>query len=102
MLDSDDWDDLDAAGEAAKRAVPGVVLRHRSSGTLTWALLHQMEAEVLAELVASGEHPAVVLQMIRSAPVFGYPVDDRPVSFGGASVVPVIFGQIEEVWNWVH
>jgi hypothetical protein len=101
-MDEDDWDDLAAADEAAKRAVPAVVMRYRESSALTWALLHQMESEVLAELAASGEHPDFALNMIRSAPVLGYPRDDRPASFGGAAVVPIIFRQIEKVWNTVH
>lgn len=102
MLDSQVWDELDIAGEAAERVVPGVVMRHRSAGILTWALLHQMEAEVLAELEASGEHETAILRMIRSAPVFGYPTDERPASFENASVVPVIFGQIDDAWKRVH
>jgi len=101
-MDPDDWDELTAAGEAAGRIVLEIVSRHRCAGFLTWALLHQMESEVLAELRARGEHPASALNMIRSAPVLGYPNDDRPVSFSGASIVPIIFGQIEEAWNLVH
>lgn len=101
-MDMNDWDDLTAADEAAKRAVPAVVMRYRESSILTWALLHRMESEVLAELAASGEHPEFALNLIRSAAVLGYPSDDRPVSFGGATVVPIIFRQIEKVWNTVH
>lgn len=102
MMDQDDWDDLTAADQAASRVVPEVVTRHRCAGILTWALLHQIESEVLAELEAGGEHPASALNMIRAAPVLGYPTDDRPVSFSGASVVPVIFRQIDKAWNLVH
>ena len=101
-MDMDDWDDLRAADEAAQRAVPAVVMRYRESSILTWALMHRMESEVLAELAASGEHPEFALNMIRSAPALGYPSDDRPVSFGDASVVPSIFLQIEKAWNRVH
>jgi hypothetical protein len=101
-MDMHDWDDVKAADEAAQRAVPAIVMRYRESNVLTWALLHHMESEVLAELAASGEHPEFALNMIRSAPVLGYPSDDRPVSFGSATVLPIIFREIEKVWNRVH
>lgn len=97
-----DWDELTEASAAAGRVVREVVLRHRCSGVLTWALLHQMEGEVLAELQAGGEHSAWMLNMIRSTPLFGYPKDNRPVSFSEASIVPIIFGQIKDAWNLVH
>jgi hypothetical protein len=84
-MDPDDWDELMAADEAAGRAVPEVVRRHRCAGVLTWALLHQIEGEVLAELETGGEHSASMLNMTRSAPVLGYPNDDRPVSLSSAS-----------------
>lgn len=102
MMDRDDWEELTAAGEAAGRVVPEIVMRHRCAGFLTWALLHQMESEVLAVLEARGAHPPSALNMIRSAPVLGYPNDDRPVSFSCASIVPIIFGQLEDAWNLVH
>lgn len=97
-----DWDELTEADEAAARIVPEVVMRYRDSGILTWALLHQIEDDVLAELKASGEHSAWTLNMLRAAPVLSYPKDNRPVSFSGAGIVPIIFGQIEEAWNLVH
>jgi hypothetical protein len=99
---ANDWDELTETDEAAARIVPEIVMRHRSSGYLTWALLHQIEDEVLAELKASGEHSAWTLNMLRAAPALGYPKDDRPVSFSNATIVPIIFGQIEEAWNLVH
>jgi hypothetical protein len=101
-MNSDDWDELAEAGEATSRAVSRIVMRHRCSGVLTWALLHKIEDEVLAELQACGEHSISTLNMIRSAPVLGYPNDDRPVSFSNAAIVPIIFGQIEKAWNVVH
>jgi hypothetical protein len=102
MMAPYDWDELTEASEAADRAVREVVMRHRCSGVLTWSLLHRMEGEVLAQLEAGGEHSAWTLNMIRSAPVLGYPNDDRPVSFSNASIVPIIFGQIEDAWSLVH
>jgi hypothetical protein len=99
---ADIWDELTAASEAAKRAVPEVVGRYRCSGILTWSLLRQIEAEVLAELQALDEHPDWILNMIRSAPVLGYPKDNRPVSFAKAGVVPIIFNLVEKAWNLVH
>ena len=102
MVDAGILEDLDAADEAARRLVPRVVMRYREAGVLTWALMHQIEDEVLAELDATGAHPKATLSMIRSSPVFGYPRDERPASFGDASVVPSIFLQIEKAWNLVH
>ena len=102
MMDPDDWDELTAAGEAAGQVVLEIVSRYRCAGFLTWALLHRIESEVLAELKAREEHTASALNMIRAAPVLGYPNDDRPASFSGASIIPIIFGQIEKAWNLVH
>jgi hypothetical protein len=102
MMAPYDWDEFTETSDAAGRKVREVVMRHRCSGVLTWTLLRRMENEVLAELAAEGEHSAWTLNMIRSAPALGYPNDDRPVSFAGASIVPIIYGQIEEAWNLVH
>jgi hypothetical protein len=102
MMDRDDWDELTAADEAAGRAVQEIVKRYRSSGVLTWALLHQIEQEVLTELEADGKYSAWALRMIKSAPVLGYPDDDRPASFGSSSIMPIIFRQIEDAWNLAH
>jgi hypothetical protein len=49
-------DVLFAADAAVRDAVPAVVQRHRSAGVLTWALLHSIEAEVLADVAATGKH----------------------------------------------
>lgn len=102
MVDAGILEDLDAVDEAARQVVPGVVMRYRESSILTWALVHQIEAEVLDVLEATGVHPRAALSMIRSSPVFRYPQDERPASFGNASAVPAIFLQIERVWNRVH
>lgn len=102
MVDAGILEDLDAVDEAARQVVPAVVMRYRESGVLTWALMHQIEAEVLDELDATGVHPKAALSLIRSSPVWGYPRDDRPASFGGATAVPIIFRQIDEVWRRVH
>lgn len=102
MMDQDDWDELTAAEDAAGHAVAEIVMQHRTSGILTWALLHQIEEEVVAKLKARGKHSGMMLNMIRAAPMFGYPKDDRPVSFANSSVIPVIFGQIEDAWKVVH
>lgn len=102
MVDKAIWDEINAASRSASQVVPQVVMRYRSMGTLTWALLHQMEDEVLAMLEKSEAHVQSTLSMIRSAPVFRYPKDERPASFAGASVRPIIFGQIEDAWRLVH
>jgi hypothetical protein len=40
-------DDFRTAAEAVRVITAGVVARHREARVLTWALLHQIEAEVL-------------------------------------------------------
>lgn len=102
MVDAGILEDLDAVDEAARLIVPRVVMRYREAGVLTWALMHQIEAEVLDALDATGVHPKAALSMIRASPAMRYPTDDKPASFGNASVVPAIFLQIEEAWNCVH
>lgn len=102
MVDAGILEDLAAADEAARQVVPGVVMRYRESGILTWALMHQIEDEVLAEMEATGVHPKAALSIIRSSPLLMYPKDDRPASFGNASAVPTIFLQIEQAWQQVH
>lgn len=102
MVDAGILEDLDAADEAARQIVPRVVMRYREVGVLTWALMHQIEDEVLQELDASGVHPKAALSMIRSSPVWGYPRDDRPATFGSEAAVPVIFLQVAKAWNRVH
>jgi hypothetical protein len=101
-MDEFDWDEVNMASDAAVRKVREVVQRHRSVGILTWALMHQIEDEVVAELKAGGEHPSWALNMMRSLPVFGYQTDDRPVSFSEDSVAPLIFSKINDAWNLVH
>ncbi len=102
MVDEGILDDLDAVDDAARQVVPRVVMRYRDSGVLTWALIHRIEDEVLVELEATGVHPKAALSMIRSSPLWGYPRDDRPVSFGGATALPTLFVQIAEAWVRVH
>ncbi|WP_240159145.1 hypothetical protein [Burkholderia sp. Ax-1724] len=48
-------DVLFSANAAVQEFVPAVVQRHRAAGLLTWALLHKIEAEVLAQVAATGE-----------------------------------------------
>lgn len=102
MVDVEMWGEIDAADAAVKKVVRAAVMRYRELGTLTWALLHRIEDEVLEEVKASGEHLDSTLGMIRSSPLFGYPKDDRPASFDGHNIVPIVFGQIEKAWKFVH
>jgi hypothetical protein len=95
-------DVLFAADAAVKEAVPAVILRHRAAGVLTWALLHQIESEVLAEVGATGKHSARMLDMLRAPAVLDYPKDDRPVSFEGHDFVPPVFGAIDDAWRRVN
>lgn len=101
-LSQEFWDELDDVSEAARRAVPPVVAKYREMGTLTWALLHHMEDEVMAGLEASEEHSRSTLRMIKSSSLFRYPKDDSPVSFGNSNAIPLIFSQIEKLWKFVH
>lgn len=95
-------DFFDTAERAARALVPEIVNRHRSAGILTWALLFAIEAEVIAELAATGEHDRWVLNMMRAADVMGYPRDATAASFKNAEVVPIIFHAIEQAWERVH
>jgi hypothetical protein len=95
-------DVLFAADAAVREAVPAIVLRHRSAGVLTWALIHQIESEVLAEVAASGKHSPRMLNMLRAPAALDYPKDDRPVSFQGHDFVPPVFGAIDDAWRRVN
>lgn len=94
-------DVLFASHAAVTEAVPAVVLRHRSVGVLTWALLHRIESEVLAEVAATGKHSVRILDMLRAPAALDYPKDDRPVSFEGHDFVPPVFGAIDDAWRRV-
>jgi hypothetical protein len=79
-----------------------VVQRYRSEGVLTWALVHKIEGEVLADVAATGNHSKRILDMIRGPAVLDYPKDDRPASFDGHDFVPIVFGAIEDAWRRVN
>jgi hypothetical protein len=93
------WRALD---EMSDEITPGVVLRHQSAGVLTWALLHQIEAEVIDEIAATGKFSKQVLRMVKSAPAFGYPTDDRPANLERHEVLPILFKDILKCWNRIH
>ena len=95
-------DDLEKAAAAVKDALPEIILRHRAAGVLTWALLHQIEREVLEEVADDGEHDRQTLNMLRSVPAMGYPTDDRPVSFTGHEAISSAFAMIFDAWRRVH
>lgn len=95
-------DAMYAAAADLKAAVPAAVRRHREAGTLTWALLHKIEAEVLNDVGSTGKHSARMLGMLRASPAIGHPKDDRPVSLEGHEVVPTIFAAIYAEWNRVN
>jgi len=92
-------DVLFAAEAAVREAVPEVVARHKAEGALTWALIHRIEAEVLADVASTGKHSKRILDMIRAPAALDYPTDDRPVSFKGHDVVPIVFKVIDEAWH---
>ncbi|KVZ71028.1 DUF2471 family protein [Burkholderia ubonensis] len=81
---------------AVREAVPGIVLRYRSKGTLTWSLLHRIESDVLAEVVSTGKYSKRLLEILRTPEALGFPNDDRPASFEGHDFVPIIFGAIAD------
>ncbi|WP_432263578.1 DUF2471 family protein [Cupriavidus sp. TMH.W2] len=91
-----------AAEKAIQEKLPAIVNRHRESGHLTWRLLHQIEAEVLAELSSSGRHAPMVISMLRSSELMGYPRDDSPASLEGHDVVPVAFAAIVNAWGTLN
>lgn len=95
-------DVLFSALATVKEAVPAVVLRHRAAGMLTWALLHTIESEVLAEISATGKHSVQMLDMLRAPAALDYPKDERPVSFEGHDFVPPVFGAIDDAWRRVN
>ena len=95
-------DELSRADDEVREIVPAIVSRHRSVGTLTWALLHEIESEVIDVLTAQGNYSKQVLNMMRAPKVIGYPTDNRPVSFEGHGAVALIFSAIEKAWNKVH
>ncbi|WP_028224937.1 MULTISPECIES: DUF2471 family protein [Paraburkholderia] len=95
-------DVLFSANAAVQEVVPAVVQRHRAAGVLTWALLHKIEAEVLAQVAATGKHSMRILDMLRAPAALDYPKDDRPVSFEGHDFVPIVFGAIDDAWRRVH
>ncbi|OLL27581.1 DUF2471 domain-containing protein [Burkholderia sp. SRS-W-2-2016] len=95
-------DVLFAALETVKKAVPAVVQRHREAGVLTWALLHRIESESLAEASGTGKHSSQILNMLRAPEALDYPKDERPVSFEGHDFVPPVLGAIDEAWRRVN
>ncbi|MBT2793606.1 DUF2471 domain-containing protein [Paraburkholderia strydomiana] len=92
-------DSMIAADAAVREALPAIVGKYRSSGVLTWALLHEIEADVMAHLASTGQHRKRVLDLIRAPVRVDYPEDERPVSFEGCDLVSVVFQAIEEVWR---
>jgi hypothetical protein len=95
-------DILFAADAAVKEAIPAVIQRYRSVGVLTWALLRQIESEVLADVAATNRFSARMLEMLRAPASLDFPKDDRPVSFEGRDFVPPVFSAIDEAWRRVN
>lgn len=92
---------LQSAEKAVIEALPPIIRRHRENGLLTWRLLHQIEAEVLADVAAGGKHNPGVLRMISAPAVLAYPKDDRAASFEGHTAMPVVFAAIAAAWKRV-
>jgi hypothetical protein len=92
-------DSMIAADAAIRQALPAIVGKYRPAGVLTWALLHEIEADVLTHLASAGQHPKRILDLLRAPASLDYPRDERPASFEGRDLVPVVFQAIEEVWR---
>ncbi|MGC2042047.1 DUF2471 family protein [Paraburkholderia caledonica] len=92
-------DTLIAADAAVREALPTIVGKYRPAGVLTWALLHEIEADVLAHLASTGRHRKRVLDLIRAPASLDYPRDERPACFEGCDLVPVVFQAIQEAWR---
>ena len=88
--------------DVLEEVVPPVVARYRDAGTLSWALIHQIESDVLKEALKSGRLSSPAVNTVRSHEAFGYPKDDRPASFDGHDVLPIVFGAIWDAWRNVH
>ena len=101
-LDDDILDGLRSADAAVKEVSRTVVSQRRHFIVLTWALLHEMEAEVLAELVGSGEHSPMIVNMLGAPEAMAYPKDSRVVSFNRHEFLPIVFGGLERAWNHLH
>lgn len=59
-------DALFSANAAVQQVVPAVVQRYRAAGVLTRALLHNIEAEVFAQVAATGKYSMRILDMLRA------------------------------------
>jgi hypothetical protein len=92
-------DSLIAADAAVRQALPAIVGRYRAAGVLTWVLLYEIEADVLTHLASRGQHHKRTLDLLRAPASLDYPRDERPASFEGGDLVPVVFQEIEEVWR---
>lgn len=95
-------DELERAGETVRAVAKTVVARHREVGVLTWALLHQLESEVLYEAARTGDHNKTVLNMLRAPSAMAYPKNDEAASLAGHGFVPIVFGEIVKAWIRVH
>jgi hypothetical protein len=93
---------LPAVTARLKTIIAGIVVDRRSTGApLTWALLHMIEQQALAELRNSNLDPSCI-NMIRPSLERIYPQTDQPVDFSGAALVPVAFAMIEQEFSAAH
>jgi hypothetical protein len=92
-------DSMIAADAAVRDALPAILGRYRSASVLSWALPHEIEADVLAHLASTGDHSKRVIDLIRAPATWDYRGDERPASFAGCDVAPVVFRAIEQTWR---
>ncbi|WP_244818699.1 hypothetical protein [Caballeronia sp. Lep1P3] len=91
-------DSLIAVEAAVRAAAPSVVRQYRAQGVLTWRLLYEMEAQLLAYLAATGQHSESILTIIRAPDNLKHRGDEHPASLEGLDLIPLVFQAIEEAW----
>lgn len=59
--------------------------------SLTWRLLHAIEAEALADLGFASRHDALMLGLFQRPAGLPYPETDEVVDFGASNALPAVF-----------
>jgi hypothetical protein len=75
--------------EAIVRNIAARYIRQRV--TLTWRLLHAIEAEALADLGFASRHEAMLRCLFERPPELSFPETDEPVDFGQSNALPPVF-----------
>jgi hypothetical protein len=91
-------DSMLAAETTVREILPAIIGRYRAEGALTWASLHEMEAEVRVLLKTSGRYHPLVVDLICLPAEARYPKSAQPVSNEGFDLMPVSFQAIIHSW----